>query len=414
MTAFQTIAFLLTSAALAGYLNQRFLRLPSTIGLMAFALILSLLGVGLNYLGLVDLSATSAFVRGVDFSSLMLHGMLSLLLFAGALHIDLDELHHVRSAVGMLATVGVIISAIVTGGLVWMAAVLMGISLPYYYALLFGALIAPTDPIAVLAILRTSSISKRFYARIGGESLFNDGVAVVLFLAALESALSGRDFHPASLLADMTRQVLGGVALGTLLGFATHYLLTSINEYKVEVMLTLALATGGYVLAEGLHLSAPITMAAAGLVIGYHRRLGGQTGVTRKHLDLFWELLDEVLTAVLFVLMGLELMVIPMPEKTFLMGLIAIVAALIGRLVSVGLPVAITRLFHPVAPGTIRLLTWGALRGGISIAMALSLPAVAYKDLLLAMTYIVVVFSILVQGLTFRPMLKNIMGSGTT
>jgi len=409
MTEFQTIAFLLTCAAVAGYINQRFFHLPSTIGLMAFALMLSLLGIGLNAAGLIDLSVTGAFVRSIDFSDLFLHGMLSLLLFAGALHLDLDELHRVRGAVALLATVGILLSAVVTGGLLWMAATTLGIALPYHYALLFGALIAPTDPIAVLSILRTANAPKRFYTRIGGESLFNAGVAVVFFLALLSSITSAQEFHLTETLTDLTRQVLGGIALGTVLGLMTYRLLNSINEYKVEVLLTLALATGGYVLAEILRFSAPITMAAAGLVIGHHRRISGQTGVTRKHLDLFWELLDEILNAVLFILIGLELIIIPIPDKLLITGLIAIVAVLIGRLVSVGLPVALTRLFHPVAPGMIRMLTWGGLRGGISIAMALSLPASPEKDLLLAITYIVVVFSILVQGLTFRPLVKKIL-----
>jgi CPA1 family monovalent cation:H+ antiporter len=412
MTTFQTIAILLTLAALAGYMNHRLFKLPTTIGLMAFALILSLLGIGFGHLGLIDLNAAGAFLNTIDFSSLLLHGMLSLLLFAGALHIDLDEFTHVRNAVAVLASAGVVISAVVTGALMWLGAQVLHFPLPLSYALLFGALIAPTDPIAVLAILKTTGVSKRFYARIGGESLFNDGVSVVLFLTILGVITSKQEIHLVDILMRLVWQVLGGAALGGTLGWFTHRMLRSINEYKVEVLLTLALATGGYALAEGLEFSAPIAMAAAGLVIGHHRRINVMSGVTRKHLDLFWELLDEILNAVLFLLIGLELMIIPVTTGLFVMSTLAIGASLAGRFVSVGLPISLLRIFvRPIAPGTIRLLTWGGLRGGISIAMALSLPAGTEKDLLLAITYIVVVFSILAQGLTFRSAVHRIIGT---
>ncbi len=411
MNAFQTIAILLTGAALAGYVNHCFFKLPTTIGLMVFALLLSLTGVGLNHIGLVDLSAVSAFVGTIDFTELLLHGLLSLLLFAGAMHIDLDELRNVRGAVALLASVGVVISAAVTALLVWTVANLLGYTLPFLYALLFGALIAPTDPIAVLSILKTTNISKRLYAKIGGESLFNDGVGVVMFLAVLGIATSTQKVDAGELAVSLVRQTLGGIVLGVSLGAMTYFLLRRIDEYKVEVLLTLALATGGYALAEGLELSAPIAMAAAGLVIGHHGRSGGMSLVTRHHLDLFWELLDEILNAVLFMLIGLQLMVMPMSHSLFFMGAVAVVAVLVGRFVSVGIPIGLIRFVQPVSRGTIRILTWGGLRGGISIAMALSLPSGAEKDTILAMTYIVVVFSLLVQGLTFRAVVRRVLGA---
>ncbi len=401
MTTFQTIAVLLTGTAIAGYINHRVFKLPSTIGLMVFSLLLSVAGLGLNRLGLIDLAAASQMVRGIDFSELFLHGFLSFLLFAGALHIDLEELRRVRVAVGLLASIGVVISALATSGLVWFAAQVVGRDLPYVSCFMFGALIAPTDPIAVLSLLRTIGVPKRFYARIGGEALFNDGFSIILFMIGLEMMTTGQTLSLPDIGINLLHQVLGGAVLGLCLGWLTHQMISRVDDYKIEILLTLALATGGYALAESLLLSAPIAMAGAGLVIGHHRRISGQSGNVRKHLDLFWELLDEVLHAVLFLLMGLVLVVIPMTHTLFMMGLLALPAVLIARYVSVAVPIGLIRLFVPIAAGTIRLLAWGGLRGGLSIAMALSLPEGPQKNLLLAMTYVVVVFSIIVQGLTF-------------
>lgn len=402
MTSFQIMAILLTFAAVGGYLNCRFIGLPATIGHMAFALILSLLAIVCGKLGWFDLAWVKTLVGQIDFSKLFLHGMLSFLLFAGALHIKFDDLKSVKWSVGTLATVGVVLATAITSTLTWLAAHLIGINLSYIDALLFGALISPTDPIAVLSILRHAGISKRLYTQIGGESLFNDGVGVVLFLAILGAAVSPSSLSIKDFLIIFGQQSLGGLALGLVLGWIVYRLLRPIDDYKVEVMLTLALVAGGYALAEYLDMSAPLCMVAAGLIIGNKARAKGMSEETIQHLDIFWELIDEILNAVLFLLIGLEIMIIPLSHQILALGVLAIAAVLIARWISVGLPISVIRLWKNFEPGTIRLLTWGGLRGGLSIAMALALPVSSDKWLILALTYIVVLFSIMVQGLSFR------------
>lgn len=413
MNVFHIIALLITLAAAGAYINNRFLKLPATIGLMALALLMSLGAIGLNRLGLVDLSGSSAFVSQIDFSSVLLHGMLSFLLFAGALHIDLKNMRKYQVIIASLATGSTVIATFVTGTLAWMVATSLGFSFPYIYGLLFGALIAPTDAVAVLGILKETEIALNLRTKIGCESLLNDGVGVVLFMVLL--AIAGPANHP-----GLTPQIIGllfawqaigSVALGLVLGWFTYRLLLRIDDYKVEVLLTLALVTGGYSLAEKIYVSAPVTMVVAGLVIGNHGRAFGMSEKTRAHLDLFWELLDEILNAVLFMLMGLEMMVITISGTHLAMGLFAILAVLIGRFVSVAIPVFLMQFRYRFERGTIALLTWGGLRGGIAIALALSLPAGANKDLILAMTYIVVVFSVLFQGTTFRYVAQYVTGN---
>lgn len=406
MNAFQIIAVLLTFAAVGGYINHRYMKLPSTIGHMAFALLISLAAILLNHLGWVDLHPATDFLKSIDFSDVLLHGMLSFLLFAGALHINLDDLKSVKWPVAILATVGVLLATFITGTLIYYAAAQLGLHLPYIYALLFGALISPTDPIAVLAILKQVGASKNLYIKIGGESLFNDGVGVVIFLTILGIATSGGDFDLSKTVGVFAREAVGGVALGGFLGWVTYRLLQSIDDYKVEVLLTLALVTGGYAIAEYLHVSAPICMVVAGLIIGNQGRSLGMSDKTRQHLDVFWELVDEVLNAVLFMLIGLEIIILSGGYPHITMGLFAIVAVLVGRLISVGVPISLMGLRRSFERGTIALMTWGGLRGGLSIAMALSLPAGDAKNLIVPITYIVVLFSILVQGLTFQKLVK--------
>jgi len=409
MTLFQLTAAIVTLTALGSYLNHRYLRLPPTIGLMAFSLTLSLLTLLLGQLGLADLRAAGDFVSRVDFSEVLLHGMLSFLLFAGAMHINLESLRNVKWAVCILATVGVVIATFVTGALVWFSARQLGLGLAFAEALLFGALISPTDPIAVLSILKEAGLPKNLYTRIGGESLFNDGVGVVVFLTILGIVTGDTKPTFSSVAALLGLEAIGGAVAGVLGGWIVYRLLRSIDDPKTEIMLTLALVTGGYSLAEALHLSAPIFMVTAGLVVGNHGRDFGMSEQTRNRMDVFWELIDEILNAILFMLIGLEIVIIPLTRQHLLLGLLAILATLIGRLVSVGLPVSLMGWRRNFGKGTIGLMTWGGLRGGLSIAMALSLPPGQVRETILPAAYIVVLFSILVQGLTFKPALRFLL-----
>ena len=410
MSVFETIALLLTFTAVGAYVNCRFFKLPATIGMMFFALVVSMVSIGVNALGWIDLSGTSAFVAQIDFSNLLLHGLLSFLLFAGALHINLGDLKKYQTIVAILATLGVVMATFITGSLVWLAAGWMNLDLPYVYALLFGALISPTDPVAVLGILKDAGMSKSLRVKIGCESLFNDGVGVVIFLLLLGIAMNPHQaIDSLDVITDLAWEGIGSIVLGLILGWSVFKLLETIDNYKVEIMLTLALVSGGYSLAESLHVSAPITMVIAGLLIGNHGRTFGMSERSRKNLDLFWELLDEILNALLFMLVGLVIMIVPFKTVYLTMGLAAIVAVLGGRFLSVAIPVSAMRLRYRFGQGTVTLLTWGGLRGGISIAMALSLPPSVNKDLILSMTYIVVVFSVLFQGTTFRHVAQMII-----
>ncbi|MDR3450321.1 MAG: sodium:proton antiporter [Alphaproteobacteria bacterium] len=413
MTVFQTIAILLSFAALGSYINIRFLRLPTSVGMMLFAFLTSLAAMGLERVGLINIDSASDFVEHIDFSGILLHGMLSFLLFAGALHVDLHELRKYRNVVAFLATIGVVISCFVTGSLIWLAARAFGFPLPYLYALLFGALISPTDPVAVLGMLKNSSVSKSLRLKISAESLLNDGVGVVAFLALL-SLLQHPPLHMA--VGQITFLLLwegvGSLLLGLTLGWLAYALLHGIDDYKSEVLITLALAAGGYCFAEAVNVSAPITMVVAGLVIGTHGRQFVMSEKTRRHLDMFWDLLDDILNAVLFVLMGLEIMVIPITGPLFAISLIAIIATLVGRYVSVLIPVGLLSTHLRFEKGAVAIMTWGGLRGGISIAMALSLPPSDYKYLILGMTYLTVVFSVLFQGTTFNAMIKRVTKKG--
>jgi CPA1 family monovalent cation:H+ antiporter len=410
MTVFQTIAILLTFAALGSYLNVRFMRLPTSVGMMAFALIMSWVAMGIAKLEMADMSSAKEFVGNIDFSSIFLHGMLSFLLFAGALQIDLNQLKKYRTVVAILATFGVVAATFITGTLVWWAADKLGLGIPYPAALLFGALISPTDPVAVLGILKESGIAPTLRLKIACESLLNDGVGVVVFLILL-----GINAYPNPSLHLQWEQIglliawegIGSIALGLSLGWMAYMLLRGIDDYKTEILITLALAAGGYSFAEAINVSAPIAMVVSGLMIGNHGRALVMSDKTRKHLDMFWELLDNILNAVLFVLMGLEIMVMPTSAAHLAMGLGAISATLIGRLISVAIPIGLLRLHRNVEHGTIGILTWGGLRGGISIAMALSLPPSDYKNTILGMTYLTVVFSVLFQGTTFKYLAKR-------
>lgn len=409
MTIFQTVSILLILAATASYINHRFIRLPETIGLMAISLLTSLLAVVSGKLGIIQLHELALFINSIDFGAVLLHGMLAFLLFAGAMHIDLGDLRAASLPVAILSTLGVVIATLVTGSLFWWGLGWLGIEVPFIHGLLFGALISPTDPIAVLGIIKKVGAPKVLETKIAGESLFNDGVGVVVFLTILE--FLGDPGQPTfiSVSTLLLKEAIGGVVLGFVIGYVGYRLLCSVDAYAVEVLITLALASGGYVLAEMLHFSAPIAIVVAGLLIGNQGRALAMSEQTRQYLDNFWELIDETLNAILFVLIGLEIIVITLYWSYLIAGILAIVVSLLGRYLSVSLPVVLMKRKQEFLPGTIRALTWGGLRGGISIALALSLPNGTERELIIAATYCVVVFSVLVQGLTFGKLVKSIV-----
>ncbi len=400
MSLFEIAAILITLAALFSYLNERYIRLPTTIGLMLFALLMSLALIALGKLGLGVEDQARSLLANIDFSTTLLHGMLAFLLFAGALHVNLEDLMQQKWFIISLATAGVLISTFIVGGLTWVTLQVLGLGLPFIYCLLFGALISPTDPIAVLGILRSAGAPKNLETQIIGESLFNDGVGVVLFIVLLRIAGGAHDMGMAEVALFFAKEALGGALFGLAAGFLAYRMLKNVDNYAVEMLITLALVTGGYALAEALHLSAPLAIVVAGLFIGNHGRTFAMSDKTVEHLDTFWELVDEILNAVLFVLIGLEVLVMQFTTGYLLAGLLAIPIVLLARLVSVSIPVGLLRLWRKFSPGVIKVMTWGGLRGGISVGLALSLPAGPERDVILTVTYTVVVFSILVQGLT--------------
>lgn len=407
MHLFDILAILLSLAAAFSWINHRFIRLPTTIGLMLLALLLSL-GLLIAPLDSEWQAALKQLLEDVHFEDTVLHGMLGFLLFAGALHVDLHDLARQKWVIAILASASVIGATllIALGG--WLLFRLIGLDVPFIYCLLFGALISPTDPIAVLGILKGAGAPESLNTKITGESLFNDGVAVVLFLTLLGIATGAKEPSLLGALGMLGYEALGGALMGFLSGGLVLLMLSRVDDYQVEILLTLALATGGYALAEHLHLSAPIAIVVAGLMIGNHGRQRAMSEKTRQHLDDFWELVDEILNAVLFVLIGLEVLVLELSGGPLLAGALAIPLVLASRALSVGLPIGMMRRMRDFAPGTVTLLTWAGLRGGISIALALSLPAGETRDILVSVTYVIVVFSILVQGLTLGPLVRII------
>ena len=406
MGLFEIIAILFTLSALFSFINYRFLGLPNTIGLMLIGLLFSLLLIAISWFVPASRQWAVVMLIQIDFNETLLHGMLSFLLFAGALHVNINDLRQQFTIILSLATAGVVLSTVIVGILSWLGLNFLGMNISLIYCLLFGALISPTDPIAVLGILKQVDTPKSLEVKIVGESLFNDGVGVVIFLILLETITSGRGLEGARVLELFVQEAIGGGVLGLGAGILAYWMLKQVDNYQVEILITLGLVTGGYALAEALHLSAPISIVVAGLLIGNHGRSFAMSENTRENLDTFWELADEVMNAVLFLLIGLEVMVLSYNWVSLVGGLLGIFIVLSARLVSVSVPIYLLRRYRSFSPHVIKILTWGGLRGGISIALALSLPAGRERDVLLAITYVVVVFSIFVQGLTIRSFLR--------
>jgi CPA1 family monovalent cation:H+ antiporter len=392
----------LVITALLAYLNHRFVGMPATIGVMAAALVFSVALVGLDAVGVAHglRQYAESLLRSIDFSDVLMQGMLSLLLFAGALHVDMSELKAYRWPVGILAVLGTVLSTLAVGYGMWFALPLAGVNLPLVYCVLFGALISPTDPIAVMGILKSAGAPQELELVIVGESLFNDGVGVVLFSLLLGMLASGLTPTPGQGLELLLREAGGGLLFGLVLGYVTFRLLKSVDNYQVEVLLTLAAVMGGYALASTLHVSGPLAMVVAGLIIGNHGRALAMSDTTRRYLDMFWELVHEILNAMLFVLIGMEVLLVVFSANVLVATGVALAVTLLARLITVGLPVGLLKRVFILPRGSWKVLTWGGLRGGISVALALSLPVGPERNTIVALTYCVVVFSILVQGLS--------------
>ena len=389
---FDVVVACLVLTALFAYVNHQYVRLPPTIGVMVIALLLSLALIGLDALGVGALHSHAVkLLKSVDFSGVLMQGMLSLLLFAGALPVDLDELRSQRWPVGVLAVFGTVGSTVIVGFTMYYLLPWVGSGLDLTYCLLFGALISPTDPIAVMGILKSAGAPKDLEITIAGESLFNDGVGVVLFALLLEIVAGG------------------GIVFGLVLGYVTYRMLKSIDEYQVEILLTLAAVMGGYALANRLHVSGPLAMVVGGLMIGNQGRALAMSDTTRDHLDMFWELLDQILNSALFVLRGLQITLIHFAPNTVLAVVLVILVTLGARLISVGVPLLALRAVINLPRGGWKILVWGGLRGGISVALALSLPAGPARDLILTLTYCVVVFSIVGQGSSMRAFTRRVL-----
>lgn len=403
-------ALFLSITAFLAYINRRFIGLPPAIGVMAIALVLSLLNMLADKLGYHALRILEqSLVESIDFSELLMQGMLSLLLFAGAIHVDLKQLRAYRWQVATLAVFGTALSTIIIGGALWAVMQLITLQLPFIYCLVFGALISPTDPIAVLGILQSAGAPKNVELVMSGESLFNDGVSVVLF-SLIVGMIAGAEAPSIAGAATLLLQEAGGGALlGGIIGYAVFRMLKSIDSYQEEVLITLASVLGGYALATWLHVSGPLAMVVMGLIIGNQGRSYAMSEETERHVDMFWELLDEILNAVLFVLIGLEVILLHFTHTLLALGCVVIVLTLLSRLLTVGVPIALfSRLFR-LPKGSWAVLTWGGLRGGISVALALSLPAGETRDIVVSLTYIVVVFSVLAQGMSVGTLVERVM-----
>ena len=406
MTFGQAAGLLVVLTALFAFVNARVLRLPGPIGVMLIALAASLLLLIPAQLGLPLAGTAQQMLHAVDFDRALMGGMLGFLLFAGALQVDLGQLARQKWPVAFLAIVGVVLSTFLVGGGLHLALAAIGHPVPLRWCLVFGALISPTDPIAVLALIRNAGAPKSLELKVAGESLFNDGVGVVVFLELVAFAVAPDSVDAGQVAAFFLRQAVGGVAFGLAIGFIAFVMLRKIDKYTVEVLITVAVVAGGYPAAEAIGVSAPIAVVVAGLVIGNHGRAHAMSPDTRDQLDTFWDLIDAMLNGVLFVLVGLEVLVLPLDRWQLGAALVAIPVVLVARLASVAVPALLPFIGRCFDWQAVKVLTWGGLRGGISIALALSLPATPWRNTLIMMTYGCALFAIAVQGLTLGRLVR--------
>lgn len=408
MSIYHIISILIFLTAVFAYVNDRWIKWPPTIGVMVIALISSILIAVFGHLAPAISANALTLVSNINFGKVLMNIMLSFLLFAGALHIDANQLAKEKWPVLVLATAGTLISTFVVSMMAYYLFQLFNLRIPYIYCLLFGALISPTDPISVMGILKQAGIPKSLELKIAGESLFNDGVGVVIFLTILEVAVNGTgNFSIAGTAVLFLREAGGGLLLGAGLGYLAYFLIKSIDNYRVEVLITLTVVMCGYPLADHFHLSGPLAIIVAGIILGTKGKQAGLSDISLDYLGKFWDLLDEIFNAVLFLLIGLQMLVIKISPVIVLIGCIMIVMVLLARLFSVSLPLMFLRVWIKLEKNAVLILTWGGLRGGLSVAMALSLPEAMHRNEFVLITYIIVVFSIIVQGLTIGKLARR-------
>ncbi|MDC9722768.1 MAG: sodium:proton antiporter [Urechidicola sp.] len=409
MDVFFVITILVVLSAIFGYINVRFLKRPNTIGLMVITILFTLVVFVISFYDDTLLESEKHFIKQINFETVLLDVMLSFLLFAGALHTSFQQLKVQRKPILVFATFGTLLSTLIVGVFTYYLLRFLDFNIDFIYCLLFGALISPTDPIAVLGILKSANAPKKLETKIVGESLFNDGVGVVIFLTIYQIAKGGADITVGHVAEMFLVEVAGGLALGLLLGWITYRLLKSIDDYDTEVIITIAVVMGGTILAQRLHLSAPLAMVTAGLMVGNDTvRNNAMSKVTEQYVDKFWELVDVLLNTILFVMIGMEILVLTFEGDYILAGVLAIPMLLFARFLSLMLPIKMYAKKLDFVPNTNLLMTWGGLRGGISIALALSLTQEMHRDLFLVITYIIVVFSIIGQGLTVGKLVKRL------
>ena len=407
MEFFHLFSILIVLSAAFAYINFRFLKLPNAIGLMLVSLLFSfLILITGNYFPEVK-TVIEHRLNEINFSELLLEGMLSFMLFAGAIHIKYADLKSEKLSIMLFSTISVVLSTVIIGYASFYLLNAFGLEVSLINAMLFGSLISPTDPIAVLSILKSAGVSKSLETKIAGESLFNEGVAVVVFITILQLSKHDVDTSFIGVLSLFGQEAIGGILLGLVLGWTGYKLVASIDHYQVEVLVTLAVVMGGYTFAHYTHVSGPLAMVVAGLITGNHGKAYGMSKITAEYVDKFWELIDEILNAILFVLIGLELLIIETSKTIFIVSFILIGVILITRYISVYIPSIFIRLKEQMTKKTLVILTWGGLRGGISIALALSIPISLNRDIWVTITYVVVCFSILVQGMTIGKVAKS-------
>ncbi|CAL65720.1 cation:proton antiporter [Christiangramia forsetii] len=410
MEYFLITTILVCLASIFGFINVKFLKLPNSIGLMLITIVFSLIVLGISAFDDTLLNAEKEIITSIDFQTVLLDVMLSFLLFAGALHTNFEQLKIQRWPVLVFSTIGVLVSTFLVGTLMFFILQLVSMQVDFIYCLLFGALISPTDPIAVLGILKKAGAPKRLETKIVGESLFNDGVGVVVFLTIFKIASSSSgEIEIGEILELFGMEVIGGIAIGGVLGYITYRLMKSIDDYDIEVIITLAAVMGGTAVAHHFHFSAPLAMVTAGLIVGNDTvRLSTMSEITETYVDKFWELIDILLNTILFVLIGMEMLVLTFEENYILAGLLAIPVVLICRYASLLVPIQFFKRKLNFVRNTNLIMTWGGLRGGISIALALSLTVEMHRELFLTITYFIVVFSILVQGLSVGKIIEKL------